>query len=67
MIAKIKHHLTYQYSEPVYLEPHVLYVHPRKSSLLTVTEFSLHIHPEPVQISKNLDPEGNIQHILFFK
>jgi transglutaminase-like putative cysteine protease len=66
MIAKIKHHLTYQYSEPVYLEPHVLYVHPRKSSLLTVTEFSLHIHPEPVQISKNLDPEGNIQNILFF-
>ena len=67
MIAKIKHHLTYQYSEAVYLEPHVLYVHPRKSSLLTVTEFSLRIQPEPVQISKNLDPEGNIQNILFFK
>jgi len=67
MIAKIHHSLAYQYSEPVHLEPHVLYVHPRKSSLLTVKEFDLTISPTPVQISKNLDPEGNIQNILFFK
>jgi transglutaminase-like putative cysteine protease len=67
MIAKIHHSLVYQYSEPVYLEPHVLYVYPRKSSLLSIKEFDLSISPTPVQISKNLDPEGNIQNILFFK
>lgn len=67
MIAKIKHLLTYYYSAAVNLEPHVLYLHPRKSSLLTINSFTLDINPKPVQISKNLDPEGNIQNILFFK
>lgn len=67
MIAIIKHLLTYQYSSAVNLEPHVLYLHPRKSSLLTVNSFTLDVNPKPVQISKNLDPEGNIQNILFFK
>lgn len=67
MIAKIKHLLTYKYSEAVNLEPHVLYLHPRKSSLLTINSFTLEVNPRPIQISKNLDPEGNIQNILFFK
>jgi transglutaminase-like putative cysteine protease len=67
MIARIKHHLRYEYSESVTLDPHILYLHPRKSALLSVQEFNLQIDPAPVQISKNLDPEGNIQNILFFK
>jgi len=67
MIAKIKHLLTYHYSSAVNLEPHGLYLHPRKSSLLTINSFTLDVNPKPVQISKNLDPEGNIQNILFFK
>jgi transglutaminase-like putative cysteine protease len=49
------------------LDAHVLYLHPRKSALLTVQDFHLDIQPSPVQVSKNLDPEGNIQNILFFK
>jgi hypothetical protein len=57
MIAKILHSLHYQYSEPVTLDPHILYLHPRKSSLLSVKSFELSIDPIPVQISKNLDPE----------
>ena len=67
MIAKIKHLLTYHYSAAINLEPHVLYLHPRKSSLLTINSFNLDVNPKPIQISKNLDPEGNIQNILFFK
>lgn len=67
MIAHILHRLSYQYSDFVTLDPHTLYLHPRKSSMLTINSFSLEIQPWPVQISKNLDPEGNIQNILFFK
>lgn len=67
MIARIQHKLRYDYSESVTLDPHILYLHPRKSALLTVQDFQLNIQPSPVQISKNLDPEGNIQNILFFK
>ncbi|MDF5691455.1 transglutaminase family protein [Aquirufa aurantiipilula] len=67
MIAHIQHRLNYRYSELVTLDPHVLYLHPRKSSMLSVNSISLDIQPLPVQISKNLDPEGNIQNILYFK
>jgi transglutaminase-like putative cysteine protease len=67
MIASIQHKLRYDYSESVTLDPHILYLHPRKSALLTIQDFQLTIQPSPVQISKNLDPEGNIQNILFFK
>ena len=67
MIARIQHKLRYEYSELVTLDPHILYLHPRKSALLTVQDFQLNIQPSPVQVSKNLDPEGNIQNILFFK
>ncbi len=67
MIAKIKHKLKYTYSSPVVLDPHTIYLHPRKSALLTILDYSLAINPRPVQVSKNLDPEGNIQNILFFK
>jgi len=67
MIASIQHKLRYDYSEAVTLDPHILYLHPRKSALLSVQEFTIQIDPAPVQTSKNLDPEGNIQNILFFK
>jgi len=67
MIASIQHKLRYDYSEAVTLGPHILYLHPRKSALLSVQEFKIQIDPAPVQTSKNLDPEGNIQNILFFK
>jgi len=67
MIARIQHKLRYDYSESVTLDPHILYLHPRKSALLTVQDFQLDIQPSPIQVSKNLDPEGNIQNILFFK
>jgi len=67
MIARIQHSLRYEYSDFVTLDPHVLYLHPRKSALLTLLDFQLDINPHPVQVSKNLDPEGNIQNILFFK
>jgi len=67
MIASIQHKLRYDYSEAVTLDPHILYLHPRKSALLSVQEFKIQIDPAPVQTSKNLDPEGNIQNILFFK
>lgn len=66
MIAKIKHLLSYRYSTAINLEPHILYLHPRKSSLLTIHSCTLDVNPKPIQISKNLDPEGNIQNILFF-
>jgi transglutaminase-like putative cysteine protease len=67
MIAEITHKLHYHYSSEVFLDPHIIYLHPRKSALLNILDYTLSVLPTPAQISKNLDPEGNIQNILFFK
>jgi transglutaminase-like putative cysteine protease len=67
MTLKIVHELDYQYSNGVFLEPHYLYIHPKKSSLLSVISYQLDITPQPSSIVKNLDAVDNIQHIIFFK
>ena len=67
MILTIEHELDYQYSNAVFLEPHYLYLHPKRSSLLTLISHEIEIMPQPSTIAKNLDSSDNIQYILFFK
>lgn len=66
MLAHVHHRLIYHYHEAVLLDPHVLYLHPRKSAMLSIKSFELTLDPAPSQRSKNLDPEGNIQTLVFF-
>jgi transglutaminase-like putative cysteine protease len=66
MNLKIEHQLLYDYSDAVHLEPHYLYLQPKKSSLLTLKSFQLDIDPQPDLIAKNLDASDNVQQILFF-
>ena len=67
MTLLIEHELDYQYSNAVFLEPHYLYLHPKRSSLLTIISHEIEITPLPSTIAKNLDSSDNIQYILFFK
>ena len=67
MTLTIEHELDYQYSNAVFLEPHYLYLHPKRSSLLTLISHEIEITPQPSTIAKNLDSSDNIQYILFFK
>ena len=67
MTLTIEHELDYQYSNAVFLEPHYLYLHPKRSSLLTIISHEIEITPLPSTIAKNLDSSDNIQYILFFK
>ena len=67
MTLTIEHELDYQYSNAVFLEPHYLYLHPKRSSLLTLISHEIEIMPQPSTIAKNLDSSDNIQYILFFK
>lgn len=59
MIYKIQHSLTYEFSAPVYLEPHLIYLKPRSDSAQRLTAFDLLIEPQPVFISHNTDAFGN--------
>lgn len=62
----ITHHLKYEYSNEVSLDPHTIYLFPRLNESLSLKKFKLDIFPEPSQIYQNIDLEGNIQTISFF-
>ena len=66
MNIRIEHELFYEYTDAVHLEPHYLYLQPKRSSLLTLKSFQLDVEPQPDFIAKNLDATDNTQQILFF-
>lgn len=66
MNLKIEHELLYEYTDAVHLEPHYLYLQPKRSSLLTLQSYIIEIDPQPDIVAKNLDATDNTQQILFF-
>lgn len=66
MNIRIEHELFYEYTDAVHLEPHYLYLQPKRSSLLALKSFQLDVEPQPDFIAKNLDATDNTQQILFF-
>lgn len=67
MIYKIQHSLTYEFSAPVYLEPHLLYLKPRSDAAQRLMAFDLVIDPQPVLVSHNLDTAGNPEIRVWFQ
>ena len=60
------HTTRFQYSEPVYLEPHAIRMRPRSDPWQRLASFRIEIEPEPVLLSEAVDPEGNdIAHAWF--
>ena len=66
MNLKIEHELLYEYTDAVHLEPHYLYLQPKRNSLLTLQSYTIEIDPQPDIVAKNLDATDNTQQILFF-
>lgn len=66
MNLKIEHELLYEYTDAVHLEPHYLYLQPKRNSLLTVKSYTIEVDPKPDIVAKNLDATDNTQQILFF-
>ena len=66
MTIKVEHELLYEYTDAVHLEPHYLYLQPKRGSLLTLKSYQLDVEPQPDFIAKNLDATDNTQQILFF-
>lgn len=62
----ISHRLSYTYNRLVSLSPHRVYLTPRALLHQEVHEFSLVIVPTPSLLVKNLDAEGNGQHIAYW-
>ncbi len=55
----ITHQITYQYDRPVVLDLHRLQIRPRSDVTQMLRHFSLQIQPIPVQLSENVDLDGN--------
>lgn len=59
MRYQIEHTLRFDYSEPVFLEPHVFNLCPRSDGAQRLITFSLKIDPPPAGVNSLLDLEGN--------
>ena len=59
MTITIKHRTEYTFTAPVFLEPHVLRLHPRPGPACRVHEHRLAIDPAPTLRAETLDPHGN--------
>lgn len=62
----VEHTLRYHYSEPVYLEPQVIYLTPRPNSHQKIKTYRLSISPKPSLLAHNIDAENNLQNIAHF-
>lgn len=65
MKLKVKHTLSYTYAEAVTLTPHYVYLTPKVSPYQELIYNRLVVSPTPDLLVKNLDAEGNTQHIIY--
>jgi transglutaminase-like putative cysteine protease len=66
MLFEVTHVTTYNYSRPVFLEPHTLRFHPRSDGQQRVNRFELSVNPRPEVVTECLDCEGNIVTEVWF-
>ncbi len=65
MQLKIEHDMVFSYSEKVSLSPHYFYLTPKPSPFQKVLSNELEVFPKPKLLVKNVDQEGNNQHVCF--
>lgn len=65
MILKVEHSLFYTYADTVSLNPHYFYLSPVPNPYQQVSGFCLDVTPGADKLTRNIDQEGNIQHVCF--
>lgn len=66
MRFEIDHLTRYDYSKPVFLEPHSFRLRPRSDSFQRLMRYELRVNPKPVVLSETNDAEGNpVAHAWF--
>jgi transglutaminase-like putative cysteine protease len=63
---EIVHTTRYEFSQPVFLDPHALRFQPRTDGGQTLIECQLEIEPPPAGVSACLDAAGNVVHQAWF-
>jgi transglutaminase-like putative cysteine protease len=67
MLYQIAHAITYTYSNPVLLQPHVVRLRPRSDHHQILRTFELSVKPEPIGHSQVIDLDGNATTKLWFQ
>lgn len=67
MLLHVRHTSTYEYTGPVALNPHTLYLYPRTYPYQRLIAYELVIDPTPSKVVRNVDAEGNVQQVVFFQ
>ena len=62
----IKHRTAYTYSQPVFLEPHLLYFYPLPRPYFSTTSFEICLDPRASGLGHRLDAENNIFYQAWF-
>lgn len=65
MILEVEHRLSYKYSGFVHLNPHYFYLTPNLSPFQRLISYEMSVLPQADKLIRNLDQEGNIQHVCF--
>lgn len=66
MLFHIRHHLTYSYGRPVFLEPTTLRLFPRQDGSQRLLRHRLEILPAPAGMSRVLEPDGTDALVSWF-
>ena len=66
MKTKILHKIEYKYTEPVFLEPHIVRLAPKAGHYTSILESNLTILPEPSSISYNTETDGSVSCFISF-
>lgn len=66
MRFRVKHVTRYDYTRPVFLEPHLIRLHPRCDPNMSLISYHLKVIPEPAGLSVSLDAENNPFHLAWF-
>lgn len=66
MHLQLRHDTEYRYDHAVALSPQTLYLYPRPYPYQQLLRYELTIDPNPSQLVRNVDVEGNIQQIAYF-
>lgn len=59
MIYEVEHVTRYQYSAPIFLEPHVFRLRPASNGVQHLQSFSVEVSPNPAGMAETVDSEGN--------
>src|SRR5690606_29190408 len=65
MILEVEHRLSYRYNGYVHLNPHYFYLTPNLTPFQRLISFEMQVLPQADKLIRNIDQEGNIQHVCF--